>query len=190
MEHGFVINPENNNVPGKMIYLKNDFVNGEVCYWKHKVFQDNKLNKKIFIETGTFHGDGIMAALGLGFEKIYSIEILSENYEYAYNRWEQYKNVKLYLGDTSIMLKDVMNEINEESFFWLDAHFNSSEPTYKELDIIELHNIKTHTILIDDIDLYFNKTHIENRLKKINENYNISYEPTWRSKEGILVAKV
>jgi hypothetical protein len=190
MKHGFIKNEQNNNIPGKTIYLKNNYVDGDTCYWKYKAFEQHKVDKKIFIETGTFQGDGVMTALGLEFEKIYSIEIMFENYEYAFNRWGTYENVKLYSGDTANMLQTIMPEIKEPAFFWLDAHFHSSEPTYKELDIIESHEIKTHTILIDDIDFYFNKSHIEARLKKINENYQISYEPTWRSLEGILVAKI
>jgi hypothetical protein len=190
MEHGFITNVENNTIPGKIIYIKNKIVEGNTCYWKHKAFELNKGNKTQFIETGTFQGDGVFTALGLGFEKIYSIEIVFENYEYAYNRWSSLDNVKLYYGDTADMLKEVLPDINEPSFFWLDAHFHSSEPTYKELDIIESHIIKTHTILIDDIDYYFNKNEIENRIKRINNDYKISYEPTWRSTEGILVAKV
>jgi hypothetical protein len=68
----------------------------------------------------------------------------------------------------------------------LDAHFNTSEPTYKELVFIKEHKIKTHTILIDDMSLYFNLSHIEKTLKGL-------YEPDdelkiyWRDKPEVAI---
>jgi hypothetical protein len=38
------------------------------------------------------------------------------------------------------------------------------------------HTIKTHTILIDDIPIYFNDKQVENKLLEINSNYIFSYE--------------
>jgi len=191
-EHYTLEDPENLKTPGKIIHVKNEKENveGNTCYWKHFAFLKNKGQCSTFIETGTYQGDGILTAFGVGFEKLYSIEIMPENYNYSYNRWKHKSNVKLYSGPTNEHLDNIMNEINSPSFFWLDAHFHTSEPTYKELEIIKKHHINTHTILIDDISLYFDKSHIEATLKEINPNYVIYYEPTWRNPQEILVARV
>jgi hypothetical protein len=178
--------------PGKVIDIKNtkENVEGSACYWKHFAFLKNKGQCSTFVETGTYHGDGILSAFGVGFEKIYSIEILQENYDISYNRWKHKSNVKLHLGSTSEKLEEILAEIDSPSFFWLDAHIDNCGPTYKELEIINNHHIKNHTILIDDISIYFNKKHIETTIKNINPNYTIFYEASWRGVQEILVAKI
>lgn len=178
--------------PGKVIRIKNEKegIDANTCYWKYQAFSKNKGNHKIFIETGTFEGDGILTAFGFDFEKYYSIEIQPQNYEIAMNKWKHKDNVKLYLGATADRLQEILYEIQEPAFFWLDAHFHDASPTYRELEMIKAHPIKTHTILIDDISLYFDKNHIEKTILDINPNYIISYEPTWRDPKEILVAKI
>lgn len=178
----------NTGNPG-LIFVKNQFVSENVCAWKHNAFSKHKEDKKIFIETGTNTGDGIANALALEFEQIFSIEIDPINCNVAKERWKNHKNVTILLGDTATQIQSVLENISVPVFFWLDAHFSTSEPTYKELAFIKNHQIKTHTILIDDMSIYFSLPHIEQTIKDINPNYVISYEPTWRSQKEILVAK-
>lgn len=172
------------------IFIKNDEIEERVCETKHFVFLKHKGNNKIFVETGTHLGGGIANAFAVGFETMHSIEIMEEHHTYAKNRWKDKKNVNLYFGPTMNIIDEVLNQISEPSFFWLDAHFHDSSATYAELEKIKRHSIKTHTILVDDISLYFDKTQIEMALLDINSNYIISYEPTWRSSTDILVAKL
>jgi hypothetical protein len=178
------------NEKDQTIFIQNGVINEPVCLWKHKAFSTHKQDKEIFIETGTNTGNGIANALALGFKTIYSIEINPNNYYFAKKRWKDYKNVTVLLGDTANHIQSIIENISTPVFFWLDAHFNTSEPTYKELKFIKEHKVKTHTILIDDMSLYFNLPHIEQTIKDINPNYVISYEPTWRSQKEILAAKV
>ena len=178
------------NEKDQTIFIHNEVLNEPVCIWKHKAFSNHKQDKEIFIETGTNTGNGIANALAIGFKTIYSIEIDPNNYNIAKDRWKQHKNVTILLGDTGNHIQSIIESISTPVFFWLDAHFNTSEPTYKELVFIKEHKIKTHTLLIDDMSLYFNLSDIEKTLKDINPNYVISYEPTWRSQQEILVAKV
>lgn len=175
-----------------LITINNNFINETVCFWKHNAFIKHKGNKNVFIETGTHIGNGIANALGVNFNTIHSIEIMEENYNIAKDRWKHFNNVTIYHGDTSQMVETLLNSLNESSFFWLDAHFtvDSKIPTYKELEYIKNHSIKDHTILVDDVSIYFNYDQLENAIKDINPNYTISYEPTWRSEKDILVAKI
>ena len=83
-----------------------------------------------------------------------------------------------------------MEVINEPVLFWLDAHIDDSSATYNELKIIKNHHIKTHTILVDDISLYFDRDNVIKEIYKINPNYSISYGSTWRGQDEILIAKI
>lgn len=178
------------NEKDQTIFIQNGVINEPVCLWKHKAFSNHKQDKKIFIETGTNTGNGIANALALDFKTIYSIEIDANNYYFAKERWKNHKNVTILLGDTANHIQSIIENISTPVFFWLDAHFDTSEPTYKELKFIKEHKVKTHTILIDDMSLYFSLPHIEQTIKDINPNYTILYEPTWRSHKEILAAKV
>ena len=46
-------------------------------------FDLSEYKSPIFIETGTYNGDGVVKALEYGFEQIYSIEIDKDRYEYC-----------------------------------------------------------------------------------------------------------
>ena len=49
-----------------------------------------------------------------------------------------------------------MKQVDQKGCFWLDAHDEGGGvPTFEELDLIKDHSIKNHTIIVDDIPLYF-----------------------------------
>lgn len=155
----------------------------------------------IFVETGSYWGDGIQVALDTGFDKIISLECNEIYYNHCLNRFSNQKNVQLYLGDSSVDLFDIIKDIDEPVTFWLDAHFMCNDPEQNldnhpgkgkiplidELAQIKNHHLNNHSILIDDIDPLSNlsplgefpatgsiETQLDN-LKKvisdINENY-------------------
>ena len=155
-------------------------------------------DKKIFIETGTYLGGGIRTALNSGFNIIHSIELDKRRYDAVKNKFKNKQNVYLYHGNSGVVLEDVMKNINEPVVFWLDAHFNGDNAEYgdkwcplnEELNIINSHHIKTHTILIDDIRCMDN-THFDaqrnipvgfpgrrnllRKIKIINPEYKLTY---------------
>jgi len=107
-----------------------------------KVYYDNLLNhfkkfkNELFVESGTFLGNGLKCALDAGFEKCFTIEIHPHLYEKAQSRFE--------------------NEIKEGK-----SHF-----------------IKTHTLLIDDLNCFGRPAHdritldqVKNKILEINPNY-------------------
>jgi hypothetical protein len=114
----------------------------------------------VFIETGTFMGDGIYNAIWAGFSEIYSIELSDYLYERTLPYIKDFPNVRLIHGDSGRLLKYLLMEIDKQVTFWLDAHYSEQctaygpSPLFKELDAINNHYIKTHTILIDDISDY------------------------------------
>jgi hypothetical protein len=160
----------------------------------------------VFIETGTYHGDGVLTALNSGFNQVISIEIDADRYNHSTLRLSEQinnKSVKLYLGDVVNILPNILTEDLGKITFWLDAHeTNSSDPCplYKELEIIKSYKRNDCTILIDDLRCIKNNYGwgnvvdldvLINQLKEINPNYLFSFE---NGQEGhvddILVAQI
>jgi len=149
----------------------------------------------VFIETGSYIGDGIRAALGAGFPQIISIEVNDFFYQICKNAFVESTNVELCFGDSIKVLSRVLENINERCTFWLDGHYMSDPhtlggvmpvPLMEELKIIAVHPIKNHTILIDDIrllrdhdaewkDLPYSVCDVEKFIYAINPDYKITY---------------
>lgn len=158
------------------------------CLAQFKVY---KKDLKTFVETGSCIGGSILAALECGFEKIYSVEYFEQYYKECQNKFTNNEKVKLFIGHSADLLPEMMRDINEKSFIWLDAHAHGSQlglpetdnrwkfcPLLYELDAIKQHPIKNHTILIDDInhlgtEVMDNITleEIKNKILEINPEY-------------------
>ena len=138
----------------------------------------------VFIETGSYMGIGIQAAIDAGFEKIISIEKSEKYYDLCVEKFKVYPNVMLWFGDSVKWLPIALEGIFKPCTFWLDAHYSGGDtaqgpiPILKELELIKNHHIKGHTILIDDMRLFrkgwehVSESDILNSLK----GYDISYE--------------
>ncbi len=164
-------------------------------------------HNRIFIETGTFSGDGIQKALNAGFKEVYSIEIEPVNFEICINRFKNHDNVNIFLGDSSRDLEHILQGIEEPATFWLDGHFCPPRtdgglncPLIAELAQIRQHPIKTHTILIDDMHCadtilfdYLSKDDLKRELLKINPDYEITFVPGGDDGEypqNVMVARI
>jgi hypothetical protein len=140
------------------------------------MFERFRNNAKYFVETGTHLGDAVAAAKELGYEKCYSVEYHFPLYSDAVERFKEDNSIKILLGSGEEELEKILPEIDERCLFYLDAHdtfgTGGGVPTHKELEVIEKHHIKNHTIIIDDVPIYFGDgTDLANRLLKINPNY-------------------
>jgi hypothetical protein len=154
-------------------------------------------NNNFFIETGSYQGDGINSAIESGFKTIISIEITPQYYGLCKEKYKDNKGVIIVLGDSSKVLKNIINKINQPITFWLDAHHCSSTALYskdagwfalrQELEIIKQHHIKNHTILIDDWRCFdqsysfFDKHNlsqqmIKNMILDINSDYKFAFD--------------
>ncbi len=133
------------------------------------------LNKKIlaayhndvFIETGTGHGEGVKAALASGFVEIHSIEADKKRFDTARQMFATEPSVTIYFGSSEDILESVLRTIDCPVTFWLDAvtsYTQSSQgaisdtispaPIIQELSIIAAHPVRTHTILINNMEDY------------------------------------
>jgi hypothetical protein len=86
-----------------------------------------KHNPSAFVETGTGHGNGVDKAFTLGFEKIYSTEIIEEQFEKLKPKYENIPNIFLYNLPSPQFLKEVLPKIQGNIFFWLDAHYPGAD---------------------------------------------------------------
>ena len=152
-----------------------------------KACQLEQYMNPVFVETGTFLGNGISYALECSFEKIISIDI-NENYVLGARRiFAEYPNVTVIQGDSNTCLWDAIKDIDKRITFWLDGHVfvgNEDEafscPIASELEQINKHPIKDHDLIIDDISsIILLPNHSKNDLKemtlKINNNYKLKY---------------
>jgi hypothetical protein len=137
----------------------------------------------VLVETGSRVGDGIRQALEARFLRVFSIELDNGYYAQCCKRFVNDPRVKLFLGDSGLILGDVIAGINEPITFWLDAHLTEDNgargevdpPLRLELEAIAKHPIKTHTILIDDARGLWHPDYL-NLLAKINPNYHVFYD--------------
>lgn len=155
------------------------------------------------VETGSWLGDSINAALKAGFKDIRAIEIDATNVALCRKRFEN-KPVSIFHGDSALILWDVIKEIEGQITFWLDGHWNFFEgtekgenpfPLLKELEQIARHPIKTHTIIIDDWHIFYedlvgySKQDIKNAILQINKDY--QFTPVANPViSGIMIASV
>ena len=164
-----------------------------------------KFPNNYFIESGTYIGTGCEQAILANFKNIYSFEINPQYHTQAKQNLSKHPKVKLFLGDTTKLLWDVIKDINDQITFWLDGHYFLPEDVpmgqkvstiEEELAIIAQHPVKTHIILIDDVRLWasdykIDKNKIAEIIKKNNSNYGITFETGHATlPNDILVAKV
>lgn len=126
-----------------------------------KIFKEDALiMNDIFIETGSYTGDGIQAALNLGFKEIHSIELSEKYYELCKEKFKTYPQVTIHKGDSGVLLETLIKDKDEGITFWLDGHYSSGDtacaekycsPIQQELESIRKFSHPNHVILIDDM---------------------------------------
>lgn len=164
----------------------------------------------VFVETGSYVGDGVACALEAGFNRIYSIELADKYYKHCTARFSGDQRVTIVKGDSGIMLYEAIKDIDCKMTFWLDGHHSCGDtalgcawsPLMQELDLIGKHHIKSHTIMVDDMFCWlkdnpvigFGINEIQEKLLSINPGYQFEYqEGYWEGKyceKYILIARV
>lgn len=108
-----------------------------------------------FVECGTATGDGVLAALQVGFANIYSIEINPECYRHCVDKYSGNRNVHLTHGNCGDWLDIILNKINKQCTIYLDANGWAEEkesPFHVSIEAILRHERNDHIILVDDIN--------------------------------------
>lgn len=145
-----------------------------------KLFDTFKGNT--FIETGTAHGETLLHMIEHShFKTIKSVELQAHlqhqnkvNSDQLLSRlslspeWEK-TAVELYVGYSHEALPKMLEDVNEEAVIFLDAHPSGGElsgDNYseiynivpRELDAVLSHRIKSHTLIIDDLNKEFSES--------------------------------
>src|SRR5579871_2622645 len=81
----------------------------------------------VFVETGTFWGAAVDAALSVGFKRAISIELQKHYYDRCKAHFAGDNRVQLILGDSAVELGPAISEIKEPITFWLDGHFSGGD---------------------------------------------------------------
>lgn len=120
----------------------------------------SRFSPRVFVETGTFKGDGIQRALDDGFDVVYSIELDTALFKHAHDRFQNDHRVCVIRGDSSRVLPALV--IDEPAVFYLDAHWSgfgteTPLPLLSELRIIAKRPYKD-VVVIDDMRLMGKKS--------------------------------
>lgn len=163
---------------------------------KVKIYYDNlfshfkRFKNHVFVESGTFLGNGLKCALDAGFTECYSVEIHKHLFDNATERFKGDLRVRLYHGDSGTILRPIIENLNTTATFWLDAHISSNYgeklakncPVIEELEFIKNSRIKNHTILIDDLNCFGKEAHdyitidqVKEYIISINSEYKFEF---------------
>lgn len=80
------------------------------------------------VETGTHQGDATLS-LSNNFEKVYTIELDEQYYNYSKNRLRDRNNITFYHGNSADVFQTLIPTLEGASLFWLDAHFMGNTQT-------------------------------------------------------------
>jgi hypothetical protein len=124
---------------------------------KQKVVREygEKFALKTLVETGTYYGEMVAAMKG-HFEGIYSIEFVAGLAERAQRKFAGYPQVRIFCGDSRVVMPEVLALLNGPALFWLDAGYygwvgkqGDQQRLSAELEMILSHRY-SHIILLDD----------------------------------------
>lgn len=115
---------------------------------------------KVFVETGTYKAQTSVWA-SKRFDIVYTVEASKKLYNEAVEEYGNIRNIKFMRGISRESLREIINEIDTQAVFWLDAHWSGGEtfgsddecPLIDELGLITKKRIR-HYILIDDARLF------------------------------------
>ena len=110
-----------------------------------------------YIETGCYRGEGVNSIIN-HYDIIHSIELSDKWYKYNLEKFVNYPNVFIHLGDSKKVLPELLSGINEPVTIYLDAHYSGGSTAFGEEEtplLFELEFLKNRPyddiIIIDDV---------------------------------------
>jgi len=125
-----------------------------------------KYDLTAFVETGTWKGDAVEFARTLGFGNIYSIELHTDFWEKACQKFAAFPYIKILQGTSIDNISSILSLIlPNKTLWWLDAHLHDTYgldkamtdrfPLEKELQLISRsRDISGDVFIIDDLRIY------------------------------------
>ena len=116
---------------------------------------------EIIVETGTFMG-WTAEYVSEYFSRCITIELDPNYYRKAVEKFKASKTVEVILGNSSDVLPDLLNKLDQRTLFYLDGHYcghntakgESNTPIIQEIRTILAHADRNHVILIDDARMF------------------------------------
>lgn len=124
---------------------------------KQKVVREYgaKFGLKTLVETGTYYGEMVAAMKGY-FDHIYSIEYVPALADRATRKFARYEHVRIFCGDSRVVMPKVLALLEGAALFWLDAGYygwvgkqGDQQRLSSELEMI-LGDSFPHVVLLDD----------------------------------------
>jgi hypothetical protein len=124
---------------------------------KQKVVREfgEKFGLHTLVETGTYYGE-MVAAMKNRFDRIYSIEFVPSLAERASRKFANEKHIRIFSGDSRVVMPGVLALLKGPALFWLDAGYygwvgirTNEQRLSAELEMILSHPYP-HMILLDD----------------------------------------
>jgi len=124
---------------------------------KQKVVREygEKFGLKTLVETGTYYGE-MVAAMKSHFDHIYSIEYVPALAERATRKFAGDEHVRIFCGDSRVVMPEVLALLNGPALFWLDAGYygwvgmeTDKQRLSAEMEMILSHPYP-HIVLLDD----------------------------------------
>lgn len=129
---------------------------------------------RTLVETGTGTGNGVNHAIGLGFDRIFSVEIVADHAQALARHYAGTPQVRIFSDESPAFLESLFARgfITEADrcVYWLDAHYPGADlgrgdydgerdlskrlPLEAELDVLFKHKRHHDVILIDDLRIY------------------------------------
>lgn len=107
------------------------------------------------VETGTYYGE-MVAAMKKRFDQICSIEYVPALAERAKRKFARDRHVRIFCGDSRVVMPEVLALLKNPALFWLDAGYygwvgirTNEQRLSAELEMILSHPYP-HMILLDD----------------------------------------
>jgi hypothetical protein len=124
---------------------------------KQKVVREygEKFGLKTLVETGTYYGE-MVAAMKKCFDRIYSIEFVPALAERATRKFARDQHVRIFCGDSRVVMPEVLALLTGPALFWLDAGYygwvgmeTDKQRLSAEMEMILSHSYP-HIVLLDD----------------------------------------
>jgi hypothetical protein len=137
----------------------------------------------VFVETGTYMGDMIEAQKHK-FSSLFSIELSTQLYTKAKERFKNDLHVEIVNGDSATALKPILNKIEGRVLFWLDGHYSGGITAKGKSECPVIDELKSIfgvgcdcIVLIDDARLFVGKYDYPTieELKKLLSDLNTAY---------------
>lgn len=146
--------------------------NGDTSLEEQVLKLQKQFKLTVAIETGTYHGE-TTAWLGDHFKTVFTIESQQSYYDIARQNLKKYTNIVQLLGDSSKVIKNILEGLQGTPFIFLDAHWYKN-PLLGELQMIKQSGI-IPVLAIHDFKNPFNPEYGFDEYKEQGIIYNWEY---------------